>query len=186
MVLLVYMENNFNPLDMEPFRNEWKNKLNNGEVQEKAEKNSLETIQEVSIPGLEKQLFFYSGYSAYFLKDLNKVKLEVEHDLFRLEEGDEWKQDTMINSLSEAIKEKIQKTIKEKGDKPFELDFSYDVEDKIKEMYVTNPGGSYGRFYYIPEDYSRDVERYNAHTINTVKKEASEDFAKMVKDINLN
>ena len=169
---------------MGPFREEWKKKEKNPTNSEEGKEGLRNVkIKEVSLPGLESSIVFYDGYDAYFLKDLEKVKLETEYEIFD-QEGEEWKEGREIEEFTAEINEKIKEHIKTKGDKPFEIGLKYGLEEKLKQLISSKD--SYGRFFYIPKSYKSDVEKFNDHVEKSVAKEASQDFADLVKDINLN
>lgn len=180
-------ENNFSPLDMDPFRKEWeKKKTNPTDPESKEHRNRDEKIQTLTIPGLEKPLYYYSGYSAYFLSDLNKIKVEKQFRTFEDDEGEEWKEGAEFEKIMTACQEQIDNQVRDNGDQPFEIDFGYNFDERLKKMNLLDSAEGYGHFYYLPKEYERDVLKYNEHVVAKAKKEAAEEFAKQVRDINLN
>ncbi len=178
-------ENDFTPLNMDPFKKEWEKK-NNQPNKEESESSSDETIHQFKMEGMETPIVAHSGYSAYFLKDLNKLKIETDSHMFEYEDGDEWKEHLILNEVAKQIEKQVREHIKEKGDTPIELVFFSDFADKLYEFGILKTKNFYTHFYYLPKEYDRDIEKYNSYIIETKKKEAAEEFAKQVRNINLN
>jgi len=175
-------ENNFSPLDMDPFKKEWEKKNEDAKPLEVNE-GKKKTIERVVIPGISRPLFTYDGYGAYFLKNLPVLK--IQDRLSEIEEGEEWKGGGELEDFLAKCSEAIESKIQVEGDKPFEVKFQYGIADILKErgIAIASEGSD---FYYLPEEYGRDVDRFNEYVIDEVKKEASDDFAKQVRNINLN
>lgn len=164
-------------MDLSKFKEKFEKKnADPGKIEGKAYKEHS-VIMPIHLDGISQKLYVFDGSAPYFLRDLEKVKLEI---LREVEEGEEWKE-TESRSWQETIDQAIEKN----SGKAIEIEVPYSTVEKLKEDGVLEEDPYY-KFFYLPESFDSDIKKFNEYSTTQAKKSAEKNFAELVDDINFN